>query len=64
MKGEQKLSDSEKKQWLLARGTRRRGVHNFSRKISHWPFCSNCGLVALKNDVSVRAAKAQCEWEE
>lgn len=42
----------------------RRGPHAFTRRILHWAYCSKCGLVLLKNDVSRRAAKQQCEWME
>jgi hypothetical protein len=47
------------------KGVVKRGPHQFTRKILHWPYCARCGLMALKNDVSRRAAKQPCEtWEE
>lgn len=48
--------------FLAVTGNVRTGVHNFSRKILHWPYCLNCGLVLIKNDVTRRAAKAACRW--
>lgn len=51
--------------FLSRKGNVRTGVHNFSqRKILHWPYCANCGLALLKNDVSRRAARAPCRWED
>jgi hypothetical protein len=35
-----------------------------TKRICSWPYCARCGLVALKNDVSRKALKAQCEWME
>ena len=62
MKGtEHRLSDAEKHEWRNGRGNRRKGNHNFTKKICHWSYCVNCGLVALKNEAT---RKAQCEWEE
>lgn len=59
-----KLTDAEKREWLHAKGQLRRGPHQFTRKIMHWPYCARCGLVRLKNAASQKAAAAQCEWEE
>jgi hypothetical protein len=58
------LTDEEKREWLTSRGAIRRGPHSYTRKIRHWPFCSRCGLILLRNDATERAARRQCEWEE
>lgn len=29
-----------------------------------WPMCCRCGLVVLKNDVSIRAARQPCPGRE
>lgn len=50
--------------WEDRKHTTRRGPHSFTKKICNWPYCSKCGLVALKNDVSRRAVKAECQWME
>ena len=50
--------------WDGGKAVKRRGPHAFTRKILNWPYCVHCGLVLLKNDVSRRAAKHQCEWED
>lgn len=34
--------------------------HNFNRKMLHWLYCSQCGLVRLKNDVTEAAVKKGC----
>lgn len=53
------------REFLATSGTTRTGVHNFSkRKVLHWPYCSNCGLMLLKNEVTRRAAKAACRWTD
>jgi hypothetical protein len=46
------------------KATVRRGSHNMSGKVLHWRYCRNCGLIALKNDVSRKAIAKQCEWLE
>ncbi len=46
------------------RGTIKRGPHVMTKRVLHWPYCARCGLVALKNDVSRRALKADCVVEE
>lgn len=38
----------------------RRGPHSMTKKILHWAYCSRCGLVALKNDATRRALRAEC----
>lgn len=50
--------------FLQQKGVKRTGNHNMSKRIIHWPYCSNCGLVALKNDVTRKALKAKCVWED
>lgn len=39
----------------------RRGAHQWHKpKRLPWPWCIHCGLLALKNDVTKRAIKAEC----
>lgn len=40
----------------------RRGPDNMSGRMLNWPYCTRCGLVALKNTVTRTALKKQCEW--
>ena len=42
----------------------KRGPHSLTKRICHWAYCSRCGLVALKNDVTRRALKKECVTEE
>jgi hypothetical protein len=57
-----------KQQWVqikdvkafLDSGRTVRGVHAFTKRILHWPYCVHCGLVLLRNDTTRRAAKAAC----
>ncbi len=37
------------------------GPHSMTCKLLNWWFCSRCGLVSLKNDVTRRALRAGCE---
>lgn len=57
------LTGEAKRLWLLG-GKLRTGPHSFARKLLHWPFCSRCGLLLLKNDVTRQAARRPCTWEE
>lgn len=59
-----RLSTVEAIALLRAQGQRKAGPHAFTQKILHWLYCGNCGLVALKNDASRKAARAACAWEE
>lgn len=47
-------------EFLSLRGNKRVREHEFKKRVAHWPYCSHCGLVLLKNDVSRKAAKAKC----
>lgn len=42
----------------------KRGPHRLTGRLKRlpWPFCVQCGLLALKNDVTKRALRRQCEW--
>jgi hypothetical protein len=56
-------------QWVTVRwediqGVKRRGVHQLTKKILHWPYCARCGLVALRNTTTRRALRRPCEWWE
>ncbi len=46
------------------KGTVKRGPHQMTKRILHWPYCSRCGLMALKNDASRAALKRECVTEE
>lgn len=47
--------------FLTEKGSKRVREHDFNkRRVAHWPYCAQCGLVMLKNDVSRRAANAKC----
>ena len=52
------------KSFLSARGNVRTGSHRMTGKTLHWPYCVQCGLVWLKNDVTRRAMKSPCVWED
>ena len=53
------------KEFLEWKGTKRSRDHAFTKKIKHWSYCGQCGLVLLRNDVSRKAAKAKCVvWED
>ena len=40
----------------------RRGSHSFTGRMKRlpWAYCVHCGLIALKNDETRRAMRAQC----
>lgn len=50
--------------FLASKGTKRTGSHRFTGKTLHWPYCVQCRLILLKNEVTRRAAKAPCVWED
>lgn len=50
--------------FLNERGTFRTGPHRMDKKILHWSYCRNCGLIALKNDATRKALKVPCRWED
>jgi hypothetical protein len=37
-----------------------RAPHSMTRKLLNWYFCSRCGLLSLKNDVTRRALREGC----
>ena len=45
-------------------GVKKTGPHKMNRKIYHWRYCSQCGLVELKNKATRRALRKKCVWEE
>ena len=59
-----RLVGAAKIAWLRGTAARRTGPHRFTERVCHWPYCSRCGLVLLRNDVSRRAAGQPCVWEE
>jgi len=38
--------------------------HHFTQKVLHWPYCSGCGLIKLKNDTTEKAAQQPCSSED
>jgi len=38
--------------------------HIFNKMIFHWPLCSGCGMVLLKNERSIKKSKKPCESME
>jgi hypothetical protein len=53
--------------FLAERGRKVRGPHSFKGVIKRmpWPYCTRCGLIALRNDATNRAMREQCEtWED
>lgn len=34
--------------------------HAFTRRVLHWPYCANCGLVKMRNDFSLWAQAQGC----
>lgn len=51
-------------EFLAEKGSKRSGPHRMTKQIVSWWYCANCGLIALKNDVSCKAVKAKCIWED
>lgn len=39
-------------------------AHSFTKRVFHWPYCSGCGLVLLKNESTARRAVGPCESME
>lgn len=39
-------------------------AHQFTKRVFHWPYCSGCGLVLLKNESSQKRATEGCESME
>lgn len=58
------LTAQEQREFLNRKGVWRTGPHKFNRKVMHWPYCSCCGLVMLKNKATVQAVRAGCRWED
>jgi hypothetical protein len=55
------LTPEQAREFLSQKGVRRVGTHDFNkRRICHWPYCSRCGLVLLRNKSSRSAAAASC----
>lgn len=51
-------------EFLAQRGQIKRGPHEFTKRVLHWPYCARCGLVLLKNETTRKLAKKVCETEE
>lgn len=49
---------------FLAGGQKHVGTHNLSKRILHWRYCANCGLLNLKNEPTQRALRGPCTWED
>lgn len=52
------------KAFLADKGQRTTGQHAFTKKVLHWPYCSRCGLLALKNETTRREMSRPCVTEE
>lgn len=53
--------------FLASTGRKSVGQHAFKGVIKRmpWPYCTRCGLIALKNEATRRAMKQPCEtWED
>jgi hypothetical protein len=48
----------------FAKFTKKRMPHQFNKLVFHWPYCSRCGLVLLKNEATRKAARKKCEFYE
>lgn len=48
----------------LRQGVARLGPHNMTKRILHWFYCVNCGLLALNNEASRLALRRPCVWED
>lgn len=64
MKGMIRLSPSEMRDFLRYQPKMKSGVHALTQKIMHWKYCNNCGLMALNNDVTRKALKQPCVYED
>lgn len=66
--GELHMSKGGSVQWVKWDGKTHgkivRGPHQMTKRVLNWPYCSRCGLVALRNDATRIALKAQCVTEE
>lgn len=54
------LGQSELREFLEYEGRKSIGAHAMNKRICHWPYCSRCGLVALKNDITRKALRSPC----
>lgn len=55
------------KAFLAERGKKVRGAHSMTGTLKRmpWPYCTRCGLLALRNEPTRRALKEPCEtWED
>ena len=50
--------------FLSQQGKRTSAAHSFTKRVLSWPYCSRCGLVALKNDATRREMGKPCVVEE
>lgn len=59
------LSRADVKKFLESKGRMSVGVHSPKHiKRIPWPYCTRCGLLYLKNDVTQRAIAKPCVIEE
>lgn len=52
---------------FLSSGRKVRGAHQMKGTLKRmpWPYCTRCGLMALRNDATRKALKEPCEtWED
>lgn len=62
------LSTAEASAFLKEQGNIRTGVHHMTGTIGKpampWKYCTNCGLLALKNVVTLKQLRKACRWIE
>jgi hypothetical protein len=45
---------------FLRQGRVVKGVHSFTKRCLHWPYCAHCGLLLLRNRATERAVSQPC----
>lgn len=69
MKGRRMGGKKSKGGWVtvrpedLKRASVRTGPHRLTGRMLHWPYCIQCGRVALKNEATRRDLAKPCRWE-
>ncbi len=56
------LSSKDARAFITSKGTKHVGTHVMKEQLLHWRFCSNCGLLNLKNEVTRLAMRKACVW--
>lgn len=58
------LSPAEARELIAKRGAVRNGPHKLTARVLHWAYCTQCGLLALRNDATRAALRRPCVWED